>query len=386
MAAGLLLGFVGGTADAQTLSQIVTTGQPSDWALFGFDGSAWTPALPGQAYLEYRIDLTDVPPPPDAGVADSGVVPDAGFADAGPTVDAGTPDAGSPTAGLPPYSGGACPTLAFASSNNASGDNSFVSAGLTRAVRLIRSGSAPNPAVLFTFHSRGSQPSWGIDDLGLSGGNSGNYIIVAPSAAGNGNFVDGTQQWLADGPPASNPDVQLFDDLLTCLHTQVGVNLDRVSASGFSAGGLFTSYLLIHRSERLSAAVVMSGGLLDPSEYLDPIAPIPTMVSWGGPSDAYYHWGQTVDPLYESAPYTHSFHLASIDFADRLEQNGQLVVRCDHGGGHAPGPVSNDPSRGGYLWPQSWPFRYLYDHVRGQPSPYATSFPTGTMPASCVLP
>jgi hypothetical protein len=110
------------------------------------------------------------------------------------------------------------------------------------------------------------------------------------------------------------------------------------------------------------------------------------MVVWGGPSDTYYQWGQFVDPVYESAPYTHSIHLASIDFADRLLLNGHLVVRCDHGGGHTPGPVSYDPDRGGYVWPQSWPFRYLYDHVRGQPSPYATSFPAGTMPSSCTLP
>ncbi len=276
--------------------------------------------------------------------------------------------------------------LAFATSNSASGDNAFLSDGRNRTVRLIRSGSAPNPAIIFTFHARGSQPGWGIDDLGLAGGNAGNYIIVAPSAVGNGNFVSGSEQWRFDGPPSTNPDVILFDDLLTCLHTQVGVNLDRISASGFSAGGLFTSYLLMHRSDRLSAAAVMSGGLIDSSEYQAPTAQPPTMIVWGGTSDANYQWGQSVDPLYESAPYTHSFDLAANDFADRLELNGQLVVRCNHGSGHEPGPVSNDPSRGGYVWPQNWPFRYLYDHVRGQPSPYETSFPAGTMPSSCTLP
>jgi hypothetical protein len=383
------------TAAAQTTTTTVSTGALADWALFGFDGSAWEEAVAGRAYLTYRLELTDRPPPPppdagfpDSGFVDSGVVPDAGFPDSGVTpdagfVDAGTPDSGTGGGGLPPYSGGTCPTFRFASNNSSSGDNTFTSAGITRRVRLIRSGSAPNPALIFTFHARSSQPGWGIDDLGLAGGNGGNYVIVAPDVVGNGNFVSGREQWMFDVPAATNSDLVLFDDLHTCLSQQLGANLDRVSVSGFSAGGLFASYLLMHRSEHLSAAAIFSGGLYDSTLYEVPFATPPAMIVWGGPNDAYYQWGQIVDPLYESSPYTHSFDLAALDFAARLEQNAQFVVRCDHGGGHTPGPISYDASRGGYLWPQNWPFRWLYDHVRGAPSPFAAGFPAGTMPSAC---
>lgn len=370
--------FASAQAEAQSTCS-ASTGNPSTSERWGSnDGTNWALEQSGQSFLYHEMRLTNVVPP-DAGVADSGAV-DSGSQDSGVAPDSGvSSDAGSADAGgLPPYSGGTCPTLIASAYNNAAGDNAFLSSGIQRTVRLVRIGNSPAPAIIFSFHSRNSQPGWGIDDLGLVGGNTGNYIVVAPAANGNWNFQP------VNPDPGANPDIVLFDDLLACVGQRFGANRDKVSAAGFSAGGLFVSYLLMHRSEWLSAVAIHSGGLWSTNQWIVPLTDVPAMVSWGGTTDTYYQWGQTVDPAYRlgqtpntQAYYTHSFHLAATDFVNRLVQNGHYLVQCNHGGGHQPGPV-------GFAWPQSWPFRFLYDATRGMVHPYRSGgIPAGTMPTVC---
>jgi poly(3-hydroxybutyrate) depolymerase len=147
--------------------------------------------------------------------------------------------------------------------------------------------------------------------------------------------------------------------MLSCLWQQYDVDLDRVGATGMSAGGLWTSYLTLHRAEWLSATAPLSGGTF-PGGYETPASPIPVLLTWGGPRDTYS---------------TLSFDDTTRDMLDRLRADGHFVVACEHDRGHTlpPGGI-------GYA------YQFLMDHPRGvSPEPYAAGLPAG-FPAWCAQP
>jgi hypothetical protein len=150
-------------------------------------------------------------------------------------------------------------------------------------------------------------------------------------------------RWGYVGDPTG--DVFLFDEMRRRLVADGTVDVDRVGSVGMSAGGLWTTWLAMHRSEDLAAVAVLSGGT-DPSvPWIAPRSPIPVLVAWGGPRDT---WG----------PF--SFDRASRRFVRQLRDNGHLVVEVEHGGGHSLPPRVMDLCG-------TW----LLAHRRGQPSPFA---------------
>jgi pimeloyl-ACP methyl ester carboxylesterase len=116
-------------------------------------------------------------------------------------------------------------------------------------------------------------------------------IRVGPTDLGVAPF-----DWhFTDPSPVGNPDLLLFDDILACLHAQYSVDLTRIWSTGHSAGASLASYLAMHRSNRLAAVAVLSGGLLDlstaPEGYITPTDDIPILLTWGGETDTYTQSG-----------------------------------------------------------------------------------------------
>jgi len=214
----------------------------------------------------------------------------------------------------------------------------FPSGGLEREYELhipddYTAGSAA--PLVFVFHGIGSNidQMLGAENLLMEANRTG-HIIVAPQALERG----GTTAWDPVGEPGYNADITLFDDLLTCMSDQYTIDPDRIHVTGMSLGGLFTGTLISARSEVLASAAPFSGGLFRSKS--DGWQPIPTVVSWGGPSDIYY--GQDFEGL-------------AFSMSNTLKEDGHFVIRCNHNLGHS---LNAD------VWPYA--FRFFIDHPRGE--------------------
>jgi dienelactone hydrolase len=187
--------------------------------------------------------------------------------------------------------------------------------------------------LVFVLHGIGSSIDHmlGAENL-LEEANRTGHIIVTPQALERG----GTAAWDPVGEPGYNSDITLFDDLLTCMSEQYTIDPDRVHVTGMSLGGIFTGTLISSRSDVIASAAPFSGGLFRTKS--DGWQPIPTVVSWGGPSDIYY--GQDFEALAAS-------------MSNRLKEDGHFVVRCNHNLGH---------SLNAQVWPYT--FRFFMDHPR----------------------
>jgi poly(3-hydroxybutyrate) depolymerase len=105
------------------------------------------------------------------------------------------------------------------------------------------------------------------------------FIIATPDS------LRLTAEWGYLGDAA--PDLALFDDLLSCLSEQFQADTTRVYTTGFSAGALWTSYLVVNRAEYLTAAVILSGGVGMFFQYQTPAYRLPVLLAWGGPRDTF---------------------------------------------------------------------------------------------------
>jgi poly(3-hydroxybutyrate) depolymerase len=236
--------------------------------------------------------------------------PDASDPPAGDDV---SPDPLGGTAPLAEPSAGACPDLSD------DGNLTFTSDGEERKVKLIypSTGAAGAP-VLFVWHPLGSNArqmvNWmDLDDWAEENG----FVVVAPDSLDSNLF-----EW--DFWNDGTHDVTMYDDLRTCLYREEGVDLARVSSTGMSAGGLWTTWLGIHRGDTLATIAPFSGGIEDGIvDYETPAGDFPAMLSYGGDTDEWDGGGITID-----------FATDTLAFADALKADGHNVVLCDHGLGH----------------------------------------------------
>ena len=271
----------------------------------------------------------DPAPAPAPGATDTG---------AGPEAELRTP---------PTYSGGACPTLVEGAQDFATGDTAY-------GVRVLLPAEPAGAPVLFAWHWLGGSAgslinALDLDDLAEEEG----VIVIAPESDGS-RF-----EWHFTEGPDGNPDLLLFEDLLSCAHATWGVDLDRIYATGMSAGGVMTSYVTVYESDWLAATAPLSGGA-DP--YISPEQPIPVMITWGGPSDTYGGGAVRFEDL-------------SLTFSAGLQADGHFVVECDHGRGHTLPPWGIGP-----VW------SFLSAHPKGvSPSPWADGLPAD-MPSDCRIP
>jgi poly(3-hydroxybutyrate) depolymerase len=222
------------------------------------------------------------------------------------------PDLPPGMAGLREVSGGDCPDV------SRSGWLEMQSAGLDRRVLLLLPDEVePGLPVVVAFHGMGGAPdrfaeSLRLDDLARRGA-----IVVVPEAHESAPLTWGAGRGEGDG--------MLIEDLRHCLWRGLDADLAGVHVTGFSAGGLWTTLMLLHASEVLASATIYSGGELPPwIQYRTPEIRVPTLLLWGGKRDVYTGRGFSV-----------AFTRATRRLSEHLAQDGHVVVRCDHGAGHS---------------------------------------------------
>jgi poly(3-hydroxybutyrate) depolymerase len=264
------------------------------------------------------------------------------------TTDSADGSDGSPSFDLGEPSGD-CPSF------DSSGMQSLTSNGVERNVIVEFPSSKPdNMPVMFYWHGLGDSASNAANGLGASDIAQDNKAVVV--------VVESTDSFLMTWDVfGGGDDLAIYDDLRICLSRELNVDLNRISTSGFSFGGIFTDYLIMSRGDTLSAAAPMSGGV-DTSlglAYTTPPGKTPTMVMWGGASDL-FSMGFTELDFDEGAQV----------FGDSLQGDGHYVVGCNHEGGHS---VPFDFKDAILPW--------VFDHELGSDSPFTGD--VSSLPSYC---
>ncbi len=214
-------------------------------------------------------------------------------AGASPPEGTGGQDAGvDATSGppiVPPDPKEACPA-GFAAP--AAGDNTgFTVANQARAFHMLvppASFTGPRP-ILFAFHGTSETGIKFVTRAKLADFSAKGFIVIAPNAVGNGTIWP---VWDAmrtpTGESAPNPDVELFDKLLSCTAAHFQVDATRVFVTGHSAGGIFTNRLLRTRSNVLAGGIPASGVFdLTSGNNKAALEDMLVVVTWGGDNDTY---------------------------------------------------------------------------------------------------
>lgn len=221
-------------------------------------------------------------------------------------------------AAVPEYSGGDCPT--FEAGNN----KNFQVGDEKRSFRLYLPDEPEGAPLVFVWHWLGgnsAQAASAFDTQALA--DEKGWIVVVPESLDDRAF-----EWNFLVEAEGNTDLLFFDDLLSCVDDNFSPDLERVYVTGMSAGGLWTTYLGVHRSQHFTAVAPLAGGMFDES-YVTPERNIPWMLTWGGPEDIVFM----------------SFHDANLEHLANLTGDDFFVVACEHDEGHVFPSVGND-----YLW------------------------------------
>ncbi len=251
---------------------------------------------------------------------------------------------------LPQAPSGTCPAI------DSDGRYTFESNGREREVMIyMPSQVAPDQPVLFMWYGVGDPGTVLPRVLGAQAmSEEQNAIVVVPQSLDENplewGFLNGGED-----------DLALFDDMRSCLYRDFDVDLSRIYSTGFSGGGLWTTFLTMHRSEVLAAVLMFSGGTEPIIEYNRLEWDIPVLLSWGGPNDT---WGQP--GLFEV-----EFEVTTLDLQAELMEDEHLVVACNHELGH------NLPQSAGDMV-STW----LFGHSFGATSPFAEGELTG-LPTFC---
>lgn len=257
---------------------------------------------------------------------------------------------------LAELSSGACPDLSMA------GVQHFTSNGKDREVRVyFPDATTENLPVVFAWHWLGGNAQQMTQALHLdSYASTHDVIIVVPQALSTNPF-----EWnFVAGESEAADDLALFDDMRTCLSRDRNVDLRRIYSTGMSAGGLWTTFLSIHRGDALASVMVMSGGTDPIVQYAPPAGEkFPALLMWGGDSDVLTGGGFDLD-----------FQAMTLAFSSELRADDHFVVHCNHGMGHTIPPDGMDVA-------EAW----LFPHVYGEPSPWIGKDPTELAPY-CSLP
>jgi len=268
-------------------------------------------------------------------------------------------DVGPQPPAPPPYSGGTCPKLTL-------GKNTMTIDGRPRSFQLYLPPHTKGSPVVFIWHGNGDSGKGLAGFFGADGAaKEHSAILVGPNSCcldGQNDCCDYTMTWNMGTYSKVEADLAVFDDILTCLEEQYDIDNKRVYTTGFSAGSLWSTYLVVNRAEYLASAVIFSGGTGLVVEYQTPANAIPVLLSWGGEADVYMNMVNFNDMMGQ--------------FSDSLQEDGHYVVECDHGLGHT---IPFNAS--------AWVYEFLMAHQWGTTtSPFAQTGLTETFPDYCVVP
>lgn len=231
-----------------------------------------------------------------------------------------TPDL--PTGPTPPavksYSNGTCPTFT-------AGKNDVMVGTRKRSFELWIPAVPKGAPVVFIWHGLGDTPTniatyFQASKLASERG----AIVVAPYDCCSSNLDDccATPYVWGFGTYSSDSDITMFDDILSCLEQEADIDNTRVYTTGFSAGALWSTNLVVQRGEYLAAAVIFSGGTGNLVKYETPKYKVPVLLAHGGDDDIFA--GGLV-----------KFKSLITTFAEQLYNDGHFVAICDHGLGHS---------------------------------------------------
>lgn len=201
-------------------------------------------------------------------------------------------DAGVPAEPIQTEPESACPAgFDIAGNGPVAGENTgFMAGGQSRRFHLLlppANFSGPRP-LLFAFHGTTENGPKFIARAKLTDFVARGFVVIAPDAASNGTFWPVWDAMRASNAEATpNPDVDLFDRLLSCTAAHFAIDKNRVFAAGHSAGGIFTNRLLRSRSKVLAGGIVASGVFDLTSGDKTPLDPMLVVVTWGGDNDTY---------------------------------------------------------------------------------------------------
>lgn len=229
-------------------------------------------------------------------------------------------DTGPQPAALAELSNGECPDF------SETGSAKFMSAGEERKVVSYWPADRPEDMpVVFVWHPLGATARDMVGWLELEDyANEVDAIVIAPDALDSNVF-----DW--DFWNGGTADVTMYDDLRTCVSQEFNANLKKVSATGMSAGALWTTWLAVHRGDTLSTVLTFSGGTEPVVDYSTPAGAFPALLNYGGETDDYNGGGSTVD-----------FQETTINFANELYVDEHAVVLCNHDMGHTIPPDGHD--------------------------------------------
>ncbi len=242
------------------------------------------------------------------------------------------------------------------------GENTFESAGLMRKVKIFTpadtTAQSADLPLIFLWHGLGGT----ADDIEMDAQlntliNDQKFILAVPSSD---EAVEGIE-W-ASASYQDSQDLAFFDDMVKCIGEAFPVDQNRIHTTGLSAGGLWTAYLSMTRSEVLASAVGMSSGLLPGYPMMAPARKIPYLVAWGGVNDIAYD--QNFDQLAQT-------------LITNLMANGHFVLTCNHGQEHKWLPEFSP-----------WALKFLLDHPKDlaqEPYTSTESLPE-VYPDYCMIP
>ena len=229
----------------------------------------------------------------------------AGAGGAGGSAGGGGTGTIDPSAGPPdiPMPTGTCPEF-----ND--GNVMFTVMGAQRRVVITMGDiNTTGGPLIFYWHATGAAPSEAqrglpVSDITAEGG-----IIVAPVDVSNA----GVFPWLSQFAEHD----ALFDEVLACAVQKTKIDVRRIHALGWSAGGLMTTHLSFARSKYIASVATYSGG--GPGMFQEMNNKFAAMIMAGGPGDQ----------------LVLDFYTGSMAWQGVLKQAGHFAMFCNHGGGHS---------------------------------------------------
>jgi poly(3-hydroxybutyrate) depolymerase len=218
-------------------------------------------------------------------------------------------------------------------------------------------------SLVIYWHGTGGSPEEAVLALGqatISEITSAGGMVVAQAQTNGKGTNTGNNVWFTG-------DFAVADEVVACAIEQLQIDPRRIYATGFSAGGLQTSWMAYERSGYLAAVVPYSGGLTG----LGPLTLTPTRTPQDPsnvPAAMAIHGREGSDVLILD------FAVQSRAYLEDVNTKGGFAIDCDHGGGHM------IPSDGGAA---AWKFMQMHP-FKTNPSPYASGLPA-TFPSYCKL-